>query len=146
MFSTLEHDEQFCTLQWRHNGQVNVSNHQRLNFYLTVSTDIDQRKHQSSASLAFVRGIEFAAQMASNAENVPIWWRHHVSHLTKFMRVRIKYNYLFCWSRASWNENKPIETHQLHEPVYWRMIICSVYVDNFVYDVSKILHLNGVPF
>ena len=28
-----------------------------------------------SASLAFVR--EFPAQMASNAENVSIWWRHH---------------------------------------------------------------------
>ena len=42
----------------------------------------DQRKHQISASLAFVRGIhrgtgEFPAQMASNAENVSIWWRHH---------------------------------------------------------------------
>ena len=49
--------------------------------YSTVYWDADQRKHQSSASLAFVRGIhrsgEFPAQMASNAENVPIWWRHH---------------------------------------------------------------------
>ena len=34
----------------------------------------DQRKHQSSASLAFVRGIH----RASNAENVSIWWRHLV--------------------------------------------------------------------
>ena len=51
--------------------------------HLTVYSDVDQRKHQSSASLAFVRGIhrwpdEFPAQMASNAENVSIWWRHHV--------------------------------------------------------------------
>ena len=23
---------------------------------------------------------EFPAQMASNAENVPIWWRHHEPH------------------------------------------------------------------
>ena len=45
----------------------------------------DQSKHQSSASLAFVWGIhrspvtgEFPAQMASNAENLSIWWRHHV--------------------------------------------------------------------
>ena len=42
----------------------------------------DQRKHQSSASLAFVWGIgEFPAHMASNAENVSIWWRHHVLQL-----------------------------------------------------------------
>ena len=42
--------------------------------YSTVYSDADQRKHQSSASLAFVRGIhrEFPAQMASNAENVSI--------------------------------------------------------------------------
>ena len=44
--------------------------------YLTVYSGADQRKHQSSASLAFVTG-EFPAQMASNAENVSIWWRHH---------------------------------------------------------------------
>ena len=46
-----------------------------------VYSDADQRKHQSSASLAFVRRIhvtgEFPAKMSSNAENVPIWWRHH---------------------------------------------------------------------
>ena len=57
--------------------------------YLAVHSDADQRKYQSSASLAFVRGIhldrwipftgtgEFPAQMASNAEKVSIWWRHH---------------------------------------------------------------------
>ena len=31
----------------------------------------------SSASLAFVRGIHRELQMASYAENVSIWWRHH---------------------------------------------------------------------
>ena len=48
--------------------------------YLTVCSGADQRKHQSSVSLAFVRGIhrEFPAQRASNAEKVSIWWRHHV--------------------------------------------------------------------
>ena len=44
--------------------------------YWTAVSDAFQRKHQSSASLAFVTG-EFPAQMASNAENVSIWWRHH---------------------------------------------------------------------
>ena len=41
-----------------------------------------KEKHQSSASLAFFVGNsplagEFPAQMASNAENISIWWRHH---------------------------------------------------------------------
>ena len=63
--------------------------------YSTVYSGADQRKHQSSASLAFVRGIhrcefpacegnspltgEFLAQRTSNAENVSIWWRHHAA-------------------------------------------------------------------
>ena len=36
----------------------------------------DQRKHQSSASQAFVRGIH-PSERASNAENASIWWSHH---------------------------------------------------------------------
>ena len=50
--------------------------------YSTVYSGADQSKHQSSASLAFARGNHrdrwIIAQMASNAENVSIWWRHHV--------------------------------------------------------------------
>ena len=50
--------------------------------YSTFYSGTDERKHQSSASLAFVREIllltsEFLAQMASNVENVSIWWLHH---------------------------------------------------------------------
>ena len=46
--------------------------------YSIVYSDAYQRKHQRSASLAFVLGTgEFPAQMTSNAENVSIWWRHH---------------------------------------------------------------------
>ena len=45
--------------------------------YSTVCLGADQRKFQSSVLLAFVRGIQFSAQRASNAENVSIWWRHH---------------------------------------------------------------------
>ena len=44
--------------------------------YSTIYSGADQRKHQTPASLAFVTG-EFPAQMAGNAENVSIWWRHH---------------------------------------------------------------------
>ena len=48
-----------------------------------VCSGPDQRKHQSSASQAFVWGNssvtgEFPTQRASNAQNAPIWWRHLV--------------------------------------------------------------------
>ena len=49
--------------------------------YSAVYSGTDQRKHLSSASLAFVRGIHWwpvnSPQMASNVEDVSIWWRHH---------------------------------------------------------------------
>ena len=54
--------------------------------YLTDYSGTDERKRLGSVSLAFVRGIHrwpvnSPAQRASNAENVSIWWRHHVQHL-----------------------------------------------------------------
>ena len=45
--------------------------------YSTVCWGPDQRKHKTPMSLALVTG-EFPSQRASNAENVCIWWRHHV--------------------------------------------------------------------
>ena len=44
-------------LQWRHNERDGVSNHRRAVVSSVVCSDADQRKHHSSASLAFVRGI-----------------------------------------------------------------------------------------
>ena len=44
-------------LQWRHNECDSGSNHQPEDYYSTVYSGADQRKHQSSASLAFVRRI-----------------------------------------------------------------------------------------
>ena len=50
--------------------------------YSTVYSDADQRKHKKFR----VTGLcawnspgtgEFPAQMASNAEDASIWWRHH---------------------------------------------------------------------
>ena len=62
--------------------------------YWNVYSGADQRKHQSSAPLAFVRGNSpmtghFPAQMASSAENVSIWWRHHIMIMCHYnMRSR----------------------------------------------------------
>ena len=43
------------SLQWRHNERDDVPNHRR--FYATVCSGEGERKRQSSALLAFVRGI-----------------------------------------------------------------------------------------
>ena len=69
------------TLQWRHNGRDGVSNHQPRDCLLNRLFGGRSKK----ASKRRVTGLcvgnspgtgEFPAQMASNAENVSIWWRH----------------------------------------------------------------------
>ena len=70
-------------LQWRHNGRDDVSNH-RLHDYLLNRLFRHRSKKTSKLRVAgFCAGNspvtgEFPAQRASNAENVSIWWRHHV--------------------------------------------------------------------
>ena len=75
--------EQNCTLWWRHNGRDSVSNHQPHDCLLNrllkaqIKENIEVPRHWP---LCPGTG-EFAAQMASNAENVSIWWRHQEYHL-----------------------------------------------------------------
>ena len=82
--------------------------------YSTVYSDADQRKHQSSASLVFVQGIpgEFPAQMASNAENVSIWWRHHGA------RLLLSYQNVTSPCRFQFSDNE-------HYGVWNHSTICS---------------------
>ena len=47
----------FFSLQWRHNERDSVSNHQPHGCLLKLYSGTDERKHQSCASLASVRGI-----------------------------------------------------------------------------------------
>ena len=71
-----------------YNGHDGVLNHQPYctMVYSTVYSGADQRKHQRSASLAFVRGFRWwpgnsPHKRTRNAENVSIWWRHHIRPL-----------------------------------------------------------------
>ena len=70
-------------LRWRHNGRDGVSNHQPHHCLLNR---LFMRGSKKTSKLR-VAGLceenspatgEFPAQMASNAENVSIWWRHHI--------------------------------------------------------------------
>ena len=69
-------------LRWRHNGRDSVSNHQPHDCLLNRLF----RRRSKKASKRRVTGLcagnspgtgGFPSQMASNAENVSIWWRHH---------------------------------------------------------------------
>ena len=100
------HEESFCitgplpiwvtyepmclSIQWRHNGHHGVSTHQSHHCLL--------RSRSKKTSKLCITGLcagkslvtgEFPAQMACNAENGSIWWRHHV----------------IGWSRNKWSFN-----------------------------------------
>ena len=71
------------SLRWRQNGRDGVSNHQPQDCLLNR---LFRRRSKKTSKLR-VTGLcagnspgtgEFPAQIASNAENVSIWWRHHV--------------------------------------------------------------------
>ena len=70
------------TLRWRHNGRDSVSIHQPHHCLLNR---LFRRRLKKTSKLR-VTGLclwnspgtgELPAQMASNEENVSIWWRHH---------------------------------------------------------------------
>ena len=69
-------------LQWRHNECDSVSNHQSHDYLLNRLFGCRSKKTSKLRFTGLCAGNspgtgEFPAQMASNAENVSIWWRHH---------------------------------------------------------------------
>ena len=117
-------------LQWRHNGLDSVSNHQPHHCLLSR---LFGRRSKKTSKLR-VTGLcawnspgtsEFPAQMASYAENVSIWWRHHailVSHC-KLDRTRWYWSPLVappCLCRADfvwWLQSCSIKG-------FWSEIVC----------------------
>ena len=72
-------------LQWRHNERDGVSNHQPDDCLLNRLFKRRSKKISKLRVTDLCEG-EFPAQRASNAENVSIWWRHHVEQLHKLTR------------------------------------------------------------
>ena len=70
------------SLRWRHNERDGVSNHQPHHCLLDRLFGCRSKKTSKLRVTGLCAGNspgtgEFPAQMASNAENVSIWWRHH---------------------------------------------------------------------
>ena len=72
------------SLHWRHNGHDVVSNHQHHHYLLNR---VFRRRSKTG---------ELFPQMANNAENVSIWWRHHV-----FMLNSQHHGYWRLWANVS---------------------------------------------
>ena len=87
--------------------------------YSTVYSDADQRKHQSSAPLAFVRGIHrwpvnSLAHRASNAENVSILWRHHDPNQWRMTQFATCIYRLQCLTKNIINDACPWAVWEYH--------------------------------
>ena len=79
------------SLQWLHNERDGVSNQQP---YDCLLNSLFRRRLKKTSKLC-ITGLcegnsvvagEFPAQRASNAENVSIWWRHHVCHCSIWLK------------------------------------------------------------
>ena len=77
-------------LRWRHNARDGVPNHQPHDCLLNCLFRRRSNKTSKLCVTSLCAGNspgtgEFPAQMASNAENVSIWWRHHAKPSPKPM-------------------------------------------------------------
>ena len=103
-------------LRWHHDGNDSVSNHQPQDCLLNR---LFRRRSKKTSKLR-VTGLcagnspgtsEFPAQMASNTENVSIWWRHHGST-----------DFLACW-KPNWNSLYHDDVIKWkHFPRYWPFV------------------------
>ena len=108
-------DKWQITLQWRHNGHDSVSNHQPHDCLLNR---LFRRRSKKTSKLR-VTGLcagnspgtgEFPAQMASKAENVSIWWRHHDSKVWTVCMIAGNYDIMICIFVDNKTDFKPSST------------------------------------
>ena len=99
--SLYRNQDKMISLQWRHNGHDSVSNHQP---HECLFSRLFRRRSNKTSKLrvtGFCAGNspgtgEFSAQMASNAENVSIWWRHHGIAIARTERMAYQRYSILC--------------------------------------------------
>ena len=111
------------TLQWRQNG---VSNHQPqhclLNCLFRLRSQKTSKLRVTGLWAGNSRGTgEFPAQMASNAENVSIWWHHHE---------------LPCWLDFDYN------TQSFQLAMLWKPSVLFTICENYTWNTSMLFTAN----
>ena len=94
------------SLQWRHNERNGVSNRQ---LYDCLLNRLSRRRSKKISKLR-ITGLcewnspvncEFPVQRTSNAENVSIWWRHHV-YCTCIISISVSSEVAIVASLVQW--------------------------------------------
>ena len=141
----------WCTwcnpLRWRHNDGDSVSNHQPHDCLLSRLFGRTSKKTSKLRVTGLCAGNspwsgEFPAQMASNAENVSIWWRHHAISVRQQKRSGDS----TCAIISSINSNKRINVHEFNDIVpylcsYAYLSISNTFLYWFIHpSQSKTVH------
>ena len=152
--STVHPMKYTVSLRWRHTGRDRASHHQPHDCWLNRLF----RRRSNNTSKFRVTGFcagnsprtgEFPAQMASNAENVSIWWRHHVHVILRwnisgskannmlsvsiFFRLLHMHRYCilpWCEARSATNAKK---TTRNSKCIYFSWIICGLSREIYIY-------------
>ena len=99
------------TLLWRHNGRDAIAS--LITSLTSVYSTIHVRRRSKKTSKLRVTGLcagnspetgEFPAQMASNAKNVSIWWRHHA--YSRGLSIYIFLNNLFTPKHITYGNHR----------------------------------------
>ena len=136
-------------LLWRHNEHNGVSNHQHYVYLLNCPF----RRRSKKISKLRVTGVcavnsyvtsEFPTKMASTAENVSIWWRHHV--LTKKQEchsLRSLHHLLYPTSLywSLWTPQINFEHIFFNFDFQWRLYYTSDYMFSFCFELFH--HFNN---
>ena len=82
-------------LRWRHNGRDGVSNHQPHDCLFNRLFRYKSKKASKLRITTLCVGnssvtVEFLAQMASNVENVSVWWCHRDQRIIRTILGRFK--------------------------------------------------------
>ena len=124
------HHQWMYSLQWRHNEHDCVSNHQPHDCLLNQLFRHRSKKIWKLRITGLCVGNspmtgEFPVQRASNAENVSIWWHHHVMIGLVFPEESNQPSGLFRW----WCGGSPGHLHQY----YWLCKVLTSYGELFNY-------------
>ena len=126
------------TLQWHHNGHDGVSNHRPHHCLLNRLFGRRSKKTSKPRVTGLCVGNspgtgEFPAQMASNAENVSIWWRYHsVLHTARQYRTPLSYAVSFGGTIKT--NDRGIYT-SLTRPSLVQIMACRPFISKLLLDL-----------
>ena len=127
--TNIVHNQNGGSLQWRHNERDGVSNHQPHDCLFNRLFRHTWKKTSKLRVTVRVTGLcegnspltgEFPSQRSSNAENVSIWWRHHVySYPTVSLHLHshLFFSVALNPSRVTWVNHPKNPTKSVKPPI-----------------------------